>query len=260
MRCVEPGIDIEVFDSEHGWNESEGLQQPLKDAHELASLCLRGAGETLFASASVLNSPSQWAVSPAVLARATAVYSAKAFRLSDPGLSAWDRCSLSLHFWKTGVANKAHGHMNSETDEIQRWIDTHGLKKPKQTSQEDQLVASMYVEEERNSKKVHGRRLRFLEDDNFYARLSNLAHANPVNLSIAVKSPDSIPEYAKVRVLFDAMFGLYCGYKAAQRINELRGGPTEPLDEMYDSIVTLVDAGRIARESVDLKYNRRFHW
>ena len=68
MRCVEPGIDVEVFDSEHGWNESEGLQQPLKDAHELASLCLCGAGETLFALASVLYNPAQWAVSPAVLA------------------------------------------------------------------------------------------------------------------------------------------------------------------------------------------------
>lgn len=255
------GVDIAEFDRNFGVKDHEALKDPLRASHDLITCYLRSAGELMHSIGSLLAIPSEWVVSPGVLARSVAIHSAYAYRISDPYISPLERCNISLH-----VARKAW-LPDPETREalvadIDKWISVHGLGKPKDITQEERLIASMFDEEiaEHNSNRQPGqRKFSILQDDNFYARLSRLVHGNVTTLGSSLIMAYERPVANKIYVMFDVLTGLVTAYKTGNRVNDIRGGQIENYDQIYYVIVDLVTGFRKARRTAERLFNIRFN-
>ncbi|MBF9349275.1 hypothetical protein BKG80_18970 [Mycobacteroides chelonae] len=255
------GVDIAQFDRDFGVKDHPALEDPLRASHDLITGYLRSAGELLHAIGSLLAIPSEWVVSPGVLARSVAIHSAYAYRISDPYISALERCNLSLNVAKKAWLPDTKARKSLVAD-IDRWISVHGLGKPKDITQEERLIASMFDEEiaEHNSNRQPGqRKFSILQDDNFYARLSRLVHGDTTTLMSSLLMAYVHPVANNIYVMFDVLTGLVTAYKTGNRVNDIRGGQIENYDEIYYVIVDLVTGFRDARSTAECLFKMRFN-
>ncbi|WP_131807007.1 hypothetical protein [Mycobacteroides abscessus] len=261
LNYNEPGVDIAEFDRVFGVKDHPALQDPLRASHDLVTGYLRSSGELMHSIGSLLAIPSEWVVSPGVLARSVAIHSAYAYRISDPYISPLERCNVSLNVARKAWLPDPEAREALVTD-IDRWISVHGLGKPKDITHEERLIASMFDEEiaEHNSKREPGqRKLSILQDDNFYARLSRLVHGNVTTLGSALIMAYEHPVANKIYVMFDVLTGLVTAYKTGNRVNDVRGGEIENYDQIFYVIVDLVTGFRSARSTAERLFKIRFN-
>lgn len=263
LPYIEPKVDIEQFDKEFGMPDSEVLVDPLKATHELASLYLRGAGEFILIMGEASRTQKELLVTAAPLARSCAVYAAYAFRLSDPQITAIDRCVLAMTLYERAYSRRHRKKVNYPED-VDIWLGRHRRKKISQFTQEEKVVASLFAEEDaRNRKeaKLGGRRITFLEDDNFYEYMSDLMHANALNMAMSMSAALQAPEINRIRLIFDQLIMLVTGYKAGIRMNLLRnGGENESLQIVNELIYDHVAVFREARSIIEDYYKVKVHW
>ncbi|PVA73701.1 hypothetical protein DDJ37_14905 [Mycobacteroides abscessus] len=255
------GVDIAEFDRDFGVENHPALKDPLRASHDLVTGYLRSAGELLFSIGSLLALPAELVVSPGVLARSVAIHSAYAYRISDPYISPLERCNLSLNVTKKAWLPDSKTRESLVAD-IEKWISVHGLGKPKDITQEERLVASMFDEEiaEHNSNRQPGqRKFSILQDDNFYARLSRLVHGDVTTLMSALIMAYEHPVANKIYVMFDVLTGLVTAYKTGNRVNDVRSGSIENYDEIYYVMAGLVAGYRDARDTAERLFKIRFN-